>query len=97
MALSDERSGRRFLTVAIPVLADPGVPTSSLVAVIAVRVKPEAGLYRLLTEETVPRSDETLLFRLDPARRGYLSPLKDESAGWAATHRSLEALGALAA
>jgi PAS domain S-box-containing protein len=96
MALSDEKSGRRFLTVAIPVFADPGVPTSNLLAVIALRVKPEAGLYRLLTEETVPRSDETLLFRLDPTRRGYLSPLKDPPAGWAAMHRSLEALGTLA-
>src|SRR5262245_66441001 len=45
MALSDEKSGRRFLTVAIPVFADPAVSTSNLLAVIALRVQQEPGMY----------------------------------------------------
>ena len=84
MVLSDEKSGRRFLTIGVPVFSDPSVASSGLLGVVALRVKPETGLFRLLQEEAVPRTDETLLFRLDPTRPAYLSPLKDAPAGWAA-------------
>jgi PAS domain S-box-containing protein len=96
MELSEDRLGRRVLTIAVPVLSEPGVASSGMLGVVALRMRPETGLFRLLTEETVPRTDETLLFRLDPRRPGYLSPLKDAPAGWAAMNRSLEALRQLA-
>jgi len=53
-------------------------------------------LFRLLVEDAPTRTDETLLFRLEPGRSGYLSPLRDAEAGWAAVNRSLDALRRLA-
>ncbi len=96
MVLSGEKSGRRVLTIGVPIFSDPSIASSGLLGVVALRVKAETGLFRLLQEEAVPRTDETLLFRLEPTRSAYLSPLKDAPAGWAALNRSLEALQALA-
>ena len=54
-------------------------------------MKPETGLFPLLTDETVPtQTGETLLFRLDATEPSYLSPLRHSPAGWAAMSRSLE-------
>jgi PAS domain S-box-containing protein len=94
--LTEESSGHRLLTVAVPAFAEPGVSSTAVLGVVALRVKPEAALFRLLTDENSSPTDETLLFRLDPRRPGYLSPLRDAPAGWAAVERSLEGLGELA-
>ena len=96
MDLIEEGTGRRLLTIAVPVFAEPGVASTAVLGVVALRLRPEAGLFRLLAEETSPQTDETLLFRLDPARPSYLSPLRAAPAGPAAVTRSLEALGEMA-
>jgi two-component system cell cycle sensor histidine kinase/response regulator CckA len=96
MDLIDESGSRRLLTIAVPVFAEPGVASTAVLGVVAMRLRPESGLYRLLTEDTTPQTDETLLFRLDAARPAYLSPFREGPAGWAAITRSVEALGALA-
>jgi PAS domain S-box-containing protein len=94
--LIEQRGGRRVLTIAVPVFAEPGVDSTATLGVVALRLTPETGLFRLLAEETPTQTDETLLFRLQAGRPGYLSPLRDTPAGWAAVDRSLEALQALA-
>jgi PAS domain S-box-containing protein len=101
--LNTEKSGRRLLTIAVPVFADGGPVKSdaagsrSLLGVVSLRMKPESGLFPLLTDETVPtRTGETLLFRFDGAEPSYLSPLRHNPAGWGAVSRSLEALRNLA-
>jgi two-component system cell cycle sensor histidine kinase/response regulator CckA len=99
MNLVEESAGRRRLTIAVPVFAEPGVASTAVLGVVAVRLQPEAGLYRLLTEEppqTDEQTDETLLFRLDATGSAYLSPFREPPAGWAAVSRSVEALVALA-
>jgi len=94
--LSEGKTGRQIMTIAIPVLSEPGAATSPWLGVVALRVEPEFGLFRLLKAETLPRTDETLLFRLDPRAAEYLSPLKDKPAGPEPLARSLEALTRLA-
>jgi PAS domain S-box-containing protein len=94
--LIEDSAGRRFLMIAVPVSTEPGVASSATLGVVALRLQPQAGLFQLLAEQTSPESDETVLFRLDPSRRAYLSPLRGAPAGWAAVNRSLEALGELA-
>ena len=94
--LIDDPRGPRRLTVAVPLFSEVGVGTSRVLGVISLRLRPEAGLFRLLTGETAPRTDETLLFRLYPRRPAYLTPLRDQPAGWAALNRSLEGLSDLA-
>jgi PAS domain S-box-containing protein len=95
MDLVDQGVDRRLLTIAVPVFAEPGIASTAVLGVVALQLRPD-GLYRLLVENASPRTDETLLFRLDPARPAYLSPLREAPAGWAAVTRSLEALGELA-
>jgi len=94
--LSEGKANRKILTIAVPVLSEPGVATSALLGVVVLRVKPEFSLFRLLAGETVPRTDETLLFRLAPRAPEYLSPLREAPAGSEALARSLEALTVLA-
>ncbi|HYU16481.1 MAG TPA: ATP-binding protein [Candidatus Acidoferrum sp.] len=96
MDLTEERPGRRLLTIGAPVFAEPGGASAAVLGVVVLRMNPETGLFRLFTEETSPRSDETLLFRLDSRRASYLSPFRYGAAGWAAHNRSLEALQELA-
>ena len=95
MDLIGDRAGRRIVTICVPIFAEPGVGSTATLGVVALRL-PEAGLFQLFAGQTSPESDETLVFRLDPSRRAYLSPLRDRPAGWAALNRSLEALGELA-
>jgi PAS domain S-box-containing protein len=101
--LSGEKVGRRMLSIAVPVFSDgaPGrgepAPTRPVLGVVSLRMKPESGLFPMLTDETVPtQTGETLLFRLDAAEPYYLSPLRHPPAGWAAMSRSLETLRELA-
>jgi PAS domain S-box-containing protein len=101
--LSGEKTGRRILTIAVPVFADgaPGrsepAATRPVLGVVSLRMKPETGLFPLLTDETVPtQTGETLLFRLEDTEPAYLSPLRHTPAGWAAMSRSLETLRAVA-
>ncbi len=94
--LVEEKPGRRVLTIAQPAFAEPGVESSPVLGVVALRMKPEASLFRLLAEETSTHTGETLLFGLDPRNAAYLSPLREAPAGWAALNRSLEALRELA-
>ena len=101
--LSGEKVGRRMLTIAVPVFSDgaPGrgepAPTRPVLGVVSLRMKPETGLFPLLTDETVPtQTGETLLFQLDATEPSYLSPLRHPPAGWAAMSRSLETLRDLA-
>jgi PAS domain S-box-containing protein len=101
--LSGEKVDRRMLTIAVPVFSDgaPGrgepATTKPVLGVVSLRMKPESGLFPLLTDETVPtQTGETLLFRLDSTEPSYLSPLRHPAAGWAAMSRSLETLRDLA-
>jgi len=94
--LAEDKPGRRLLTIAVPTFAEAGSASPPVLGVVALRMKPETGLFRLLTEETSTRTGETLLFRLDPRDAVYLSPLRNAAAGWAALNRSLEALRDLA-
>jgi PAS domain S-box-containing protein len=96
VSIADGNAGVRLLTMAVPVFAEPGVATTSVMGVVTLRLTPVTGLFRLLVEEAPTRTDETLLFRLEPGQPGYLSPLRDAGAGWAAMNRSLEALRRLA-
>src|SRR5207249_469530 len=96
MDLTEERPGRRLLTIGAPVFAEPGGASAAVLGVVVLRMNPETGLFRLFTGETSPRSDETLLFRRDSRKPGYLSPFRYGAAGWAAHNRSLEALQELA-
>ncbi|HXJ78191.1 MAG TPA: ATP-binding protein [Candidatus Methylomirabilis sp.] len=89
-------SGRRIMTVVVPVFTESGVASTPALGVVVLRLKPEDGLFRLLAEETSPQTDEALLFRLESGRPTYLSPLSGAPAGWGAVNRSLEALGELA-
>src|SRR5262249_24776325 len=66
--LAEDGPGRRVLTITVPVFSEPGVASTPGQGVIVLRLKPEAGLYRLLAEETSPQTDETLLFRLESGR-----------------------------
>ncbi|HET8578019.1 MAG TPA: ATP-binding protein [Methylomirabilota bacterium] len=101
--LSGEKTGRRVLTIAVPIFADgaPGrgeaAANRPVLGVVSLRMKPETELFPLLTDETVPtQTGETLLFRLDGTEPTYLSPLRHTPAGWAAMSRSLETLRDLA-
>src|SRR5207247_568077 len=74
--------------------ADPSRPPMGVVALL---MRPEARLFPLLIDNTVPtRTVETLLFRMDGPKPSYVSPLKGDSAGWSAIDRSLETLAPLA-
>ncbi|HYB44855.1 MAG TPA: PAS domain-containing protein, partial [Candidatus Methylomirabilis sp.] len=91
----DDAPGRQALVVSAPVFAT-GTREPVLLGVVSLSMNPQTGPFRLLSENTPIRSDETLLFRLDPRDPVYLSPLRHASAGWAAVTRSVEALQELA-
>jgi PAS domain S-box-containing protein len=93
-----EEPTRKFLLMSVPVFAEGRIdPTRPAMGVVALVMKPEARLFPLLTDETVPtRTGETLLFRADGPKPSYVSPLKGDSAGWSAVDRSLETLVPLA-
>ena len=99
--LLEEAPGRRTLIISVPVFADGGTARvdgwsgGTVLGVVTLRMKPEAGLFPLLADETVStQTGETLLFRIDGGRAAYLSPLRRPPAGWDATSRSLDALRA---
>jgi PAS domain S-box-containing protein len=96
LTVQEDPSGRRLLTVAAPVFTEPGTGPRAVLGVVTLRMDGATGLFRLLTDESPPRTDETLLFRLDAGGAVYLSPLRHPPAGWAAVSRSLQALGGLA-
>jgi two-component system, cell cycle sensor histidine kinase and response regulator CckA len=93
-----EEPNRKLLLMNVPVFAEGGFDTSRpIMGVVALAMKPEARLFPLLTDETVPtKTGETLLFRADGPKPTYISPLKGDSAGWSAVDRSLETLVPLA-
>jgi PAS domain S-box-containing protein len=93
--LAVERPDRRLLTLSVPALGEGGSGAAAP-GVVALRMRPETGLFPLLTDDTSMRTGETMLFRLDGGETGYLSPLRQRPAGWAAVNRSLEALRDLA-
>ena len=89
--LSPDPSNRKLLSFAVPVSAgEPGRPA---LGAVVLRMSPTAGLFTLLTEETVPtRTGEILLFRVDGQDANYISPFRHTPAGWASLRRSLETL-----
>ncbi len=89
--LSPDPSNRKLLSFAVPVSAgEPGRPA---LGAMVLRMSPTAGLFTLLTEETVPtRTGEILLFRVDGQDANYISPFRHTPAGWASLRRSLETL-----
>jgi PAS domain S-box-containing protein len=91
--LTEARAGQRLLTISVPAL---GEGSAGVLGVVTLRMKPESGLFVLVTDETSTRTGETLLLRLEGPDAAYLSPLRQEPAGWAAVNRSLEALRDLA-
>ena len=93
-----EEANRKLLLMNVPVFAEGGFDTSRpVMGVVALAMKPEARLFPLLNDETVPtKTGETLLFRADGPKPTYISPLKGDSAGWSAVDRSLETLVPLA-
>ena len=93
-----EEGTHKFLVMSVPVFADGGMdPSRSAMGIVTLLMRPEARLFPLLTDDTVPtRTVETLLFRLDGPKPSYVSPLKGDSAGWSAMDRSLETLVPLA-
>jgi len=93
-----QEPARKLLLMSVPVFAEGGSDASRpVMGVVALAMKPEARLFPLLTDETVPtKTGETLLFRTDGPKPIYISPLKGDSAGWSAVDRSLETLVPLA-
>jgi PAS domain S-box-containing protein len=93
-----EEAAHKYLVMNVPVFADGGIDSSRPpMGVVSLLMRPEARLFPLLTDNTVPtRTVETLLFRLDGPKPSYVSPLKGDSAGWSAIDRSLETLAPLA-
>jgi PAS domain S-box-containing protein len=93
-----EEAAHKYLVMSVPVFADGGIdPSRPPMGVVSLLMRPEARLFPLLTDNTVPtRTVETLLFRLDGPKPTYVSPLKGDSAGWSAIDRSLETLAPLA-
>jgi PAS domain S-box-containing protein len=96
MDLIDEGTSGHLLLVSVPVFSENSPGSPGVLGVVTLRMKPEAGLFPLLGDETSTRSGETLLFRLDARDSRYLSPLRQAPAGWAALNRSLEQLRGLA-
>ena len=97
--LIEEAPGRRILSISVPVFADGGSGRvdggggGRVVGVVTLRMKPEAGLFPLLTDETVStRTGETLLFRLDEGRTTYLSPFRHPPGPAEAITGSLDAI-----
>jgi PAS domain S-box-containing protein len=93
-----EEASHKYLVMNVPVFADGGVDSSRPpMGVVSLLMRPEARLFPLLIDNTVPtRTVETLLFRTDGTKPSYVSPLKGDSAGWSAIDRSLETLAPLA-
>jgi PAS domain S-box-containing protein len=93
-----EEPTHKLLLMSVPVYAEAGTDSARpVMGVVALIVRPEARLFPLLTDETVlAKTGETLLFQAEGAKPSYISPLKDDTAGWSAVARSLEALGPLA-
>ncbi|HEV8225777.1 MAG TPA: cache domain-containing protein, partial [Methylomirabilota bacterium] len=93
-----EEASHKYLVMNVPVFADGGVDSSRPpMGVVSLLMRPEARLFPLLIDNTVPtRTVETLLFRTDGPKPSYVSPLKGDSAGWSAIDRSLETLAPLA-
>jgi PAS domain S-box-containing protein len=93
-----EEAAHKYLVMSVPVFADGGIdPSRAPMGVVSLLMRPEARLFPLLADNTVPtRTVETLLFRLDGPKPSYVSPLKGDSAGWSAIDRSLETLAPLA-
>ena len=89
--LSPDAVNRRVLTFAVPV--PPDSSSRAAPGAVVLRMSPSAGLFPLLTEETVPtRTGEILLFKVEGQEAVYLSPFRHVPAGWAALRRSLETL-----
>ncbi|MEX2221109.1 MAG: PAS domain S-box protein [Candidatus Rokuibacteriota bacterium] len=88
-----------LLAITVPVFSD-GAPaglegdTRSLVGVVTLGARPEAGLYPLLADDAEPtRTGETLLAALDGEKPAYLSPRREPIAPEAEMpRRSLDAL-----
>jgi len=100
--LSPDSTNRKQLSFAVPVPAEGSGRASGeggrpALGAVVLQMNPAAGLFRLLTEETVPtRTGEILLFRVEGQEAMYLSPFRHTPAGWAARRRSLETLSAKA-
>ncbi len=92
-----EEASRKLLVISVPIFGDGTGPNRPVVGVVALTMDPATRLFPLLSDETVPtRTGETLLFRIDGPKPGYISSLKGQSAGWSAVDRSLEDLVPLA-
>jgi PAS domain S-box-containing protein len=98
-----DRSDRQLLGFAVPVLTGAGGPRTAargrgtFLGAVLLNMPIDTGLFSLVKNATVAtKTGETLLFEYGGDQPGYLSPLRHESAGWAATRRSLELLVALA-
>jgi PAS domain S-box-containing protein len=89
-----EEGAHKYLVMSVPVFPDGGAESSRpAMGVVTLLMRPEARLFPLLTDDTVPtRTGETLLFRVDGPKPSYVSPLKGDSAGGSAIDRSLETL-----
>jgi PAS domain S-box-containing protein len=104
LEVARDRSDRQLLGFAVPVLSGsalprPGAPPrpGTFLGAVLLRMPIDTGLFALVKNATVAtRTGETVLFQFEGTETGYLSPLRHESAGWAASRRSLEALATLA-
>jgi PAS domain S-box-containing protein len=97
--LIEEAPDRRVLSISMPIFADGADPRSEvggaarLLGVVTLTMRPETGLYPLLSEETVStQTGETLLFRIEEGSAAYLSPLRHAAAGREAISRSLDGI-----
>ena len=94
--ISDDKQRRRLLTIAAPVFAEDRINSPAVLGVVTLRMDADSGLFALISPETAPRTDETLLVRVDASGASYISPLQYPAAGWAAVSRSLTAIQDLA-
>ena len=97
--LIEEAPDRRVLYISMPIFAEGADPRAEvggaarLLGVVTLTMRPEAGLYPLLSEETVStQTGETLLFHIEEGTAAYLSPLRHAAAGRDAIDRSLNAI-----
>src|SRR5262249_37242450 len=90
--LGEGTPDHRPVMVSAPAFPDNGPSAPQGLGGVTFRMRAEAGLFPLLTDETSTRNGETLLFRIDASDDRYLSPLRQVAAGPAAVKRSVEAL-----
>jgi PAS domain S-box-containing protein len=96
--MGDDPQHRRILTIAAPVFAgNRNSNNRAVLGVVTLQMNAETGLFALLAGETPPRTDETLLVRVEEKGSAtYLSRFSHPDAGWEAVDRSLREIQRLA-